>query len=79
VSALAEEQGPKSIGAMLAFVDEAGVTWRVTEHDGRNVPGSRGSRYLRFTSDYAVRRVWGYPAEWRTLEPSALAQVSWRR
>lgn len=79
MSELADGRPATVIGAMHAFVDDAGVTWRVTEHDGRDVPGARGPRYLRFTSDYTVRRIWEYPADWRSLPPKALAEVSWGR
>lgn len=61
----------------------AGVTWPVTERDGRGVPGNadgaRGPRCLVFASPEAVRRVWAYPPDWRTLPDAALFALSWRR
>jgi hypothetical protein len=83
VSAPGERSGERShasvLGATVTFVDGEHVLWRVTEHDGRGVPGSRGERCLIFTSDWAIRRVWDYPLAWRDLSPVALAEVSWGR
>ena len=55
-----------------------GVRWRVTEHEGDTVPGSRGERCLIFMSADVVRRVWRYPAGWRALPPEELLTLSWR-
>jgi hypothetical protein len=71
--------GPALEGDAVRFTDKAAIGWRVTEHDGLLVPGSRGPRYLRFDSQYAVRRVWSYPASWRTLSMPALEAVGWGR
>lgn len=67
------------LGTAVTFVDGEHVLWRVTEHDGHQVPGSRGERCLIFVSDWAIRRVWDYPLDWRDLSPGALAVVSWGR
>lgn len=67
------------LGAAVTYVDGDHVHWRVTEHDGRGVPGSRGERCLVFASEGATRRVWDYPLDWRRLTPLVLATVSWRR
>lgn len=70
---------PDLVGDVIRFLDGMGIPWSVSEHDGARVPGSRGPRYLRFASDYAVRRVWVYPHGWRTLPTSALEAVGWGR
>ena len=75
----AERSHAAVLGATVTFVDGEQVLWRVTEHDGRTVPGSRGERCLIFASDWAIRRVWDYPLGWRDLPPAALAVVSWGR
>lgn len=56
-----------------------GVQWTVTECDGSQVPGARGSRCLIFASPEAIRRVWDVPADWYTLPDAALFALSWRR
>ncbi len=63
----------------LEFLDDGGVRWRVTERDARDDPGARGDRCLIFTCAEAVRRVWGYPADWRNLPREALIALSWER
>jgi hypothetical protein len=67
------------IGAAVEFEDDDGTHWRVTEHDGRAVPGSRGSRYLMFAGPEAIRRVWDFPPGWRDFLPPSLVELSWRR
>lgn len=67
------------LGAAIEFDDGDGVRWCVTEHHGRAVPGSRGSRYLMFACAEAIRRVWTFPPGWRDLLPSSLVELSWRR
>lgn len=78
-----ERSGERShaavLGAAVTFVDREHVLWRVTEHDGRRVPGSRGERCLIFASAWAIRRVWNYPLGWRDLSPADLGVVSWGR
>ena len=61
------------------FRDANRITWWVTERDGLGVPGSRGAHCLVFMSDYAMRRVWQYPNDWRELEPESLEALSWTR
>ena len=53
--------------------------WWVVEVDARHVPGARGARCLLFSSASCIRRVWSYPANWRTLDDAALASLSWQR
>ena len=63
--------------ATVEFVDERGVQWRVWERDARGDPGAPHDACLIFACMEAVRRVWDYPANWRTLSPAELARLSW--
>ena len=74
-----EASATVAVGDAITYVDSDLVSWRVTEHDGRDVPSGHGPRYLIFVSPGAVRRVWDYPASWRGLDARALMQVSWHR
>ena len=67
------------VGPPLDFVDADGESWSATEHDCRDLPGTRGARCLVFASEYGFRRVWDFPADWRTLSMAALMELSWRR
>jgi hypothetical protein len=53
--------------------------WSVVEVDAHAVPGARAARCLLFTCPGCIRRVWDYPADWRTLGVGALAALSWQR
>jgi hypothetical protein len=53
------------------------LQWSVVEVDASAVPGAHGARCLVFTREDCVRRVWDYPAEWRTLDAGELAALSW--
>ena len=55
------------------------VRWHVNEVDARRVPGARGARCLLFACDQVIRRVWRYPADWRSLDGPGLALLSWGR
>jgi hypothetical protein len=70
---------PMLVGAAVEFMDADGESWRVTERDCRDVPGARGARCLIFMSESVFRRVWVYPADWRTLSAAALEELSWRQ
>lgn len=66
----------------VAFVEHAehgDVEWAVFEVDGSEVAGSRGPRCLIFWSEHCMRRVWEYPAHWRSLSDAELAALSGRR
>jgi hypothetical protein len=65
----------------VRYIEQLGdeyLHWAVVEADARAVPGARGARCLLFTRAGCVRRVWGYPADWRTLDDAGLAALSWR-
>ena len=65
--------------AILEFVDDRGMLWRVTERDARLDPGALRESCLIFASADAIRRVWFYPDDWRQLDPDALSRLSWAR
>jgi len=52
--------------------------WRVREVDTSAHPWARGPRCLVFESDAFARRVWRYPAHWRSLPDAALEKLSWK-
>ena len=58
---------------------DSGVYWTVVEVDGRTIPGARGPRCLVLQSEIAIRRVWGYPGDWRSLSDADLTALSWQR
>jgi len=47
--------------------------------DARAVPGAHGARCLVFSREDCIRRVWDYPADWRSLDGAALSALSWHR
>jgi hypothetical protein len=57
----------------------ATIRWQVDEVASADHPGAKQPRCLVFTSDTTMRRVYDYPADWRTLSESELFAVSWRR
>jgi hypothetical protein len=63
----------------MQSVDGAWLRWSVVEVDARAVPGAHGARCLVFTRAECIRRVWDYPADWRTLDDAALAALSWNQ
>ena len=63
----------------VEFVDGAGVCWRVRERDARADPGSRADWCLVFSCQDALRRVWDYTPDWRTLARTDLIALSWHR
>ena len=60
-------------------VGEQWFEWSVREVETAGVPGARGPRCLLFTRESCIRRVWDFPADWRTLDTAELAALSWRR
>jgi len=65
---LADEEFP------LMFVDRAGVEWTVRELATPQA-WARAPRCLVMSSRECVRRVWSYPAQWRSLDPDALLRL----
>ena len=66
----------------VRFVQQRGdvsVYWAVVEVDARAVPGAHGARCLVFSREDCIRRVWDYPADWRSLDGVALSALSWHR
>jgi hypothetical protein len=65
----------------VSFTDSNGVRWSVKE-DGADFPrahsgpdGVPGTAWLRFESEYEVRRLWHYPDDWRGLNPLQLESL----
>ena len=67
--------GGSTTTSPIEFVDSGNVFWHVTERDARSDPGARGARCLIFSSNHAVRRVWKYPRDWRTLSHASLDEL----
>ena len=60
----------------VEFVSPDGTHWRVYEISNR--PSMGTGRSLIFVSEQGFRRVYDYPADWRTLSPEQLSDLSWR-
>ncbi len=58
----------------VRFVAPDHASWTVHEVTERN-----GTRSLLFVSTEGFRRVRAYPADWRSLTPAELWELSWRR
>jgi hypothetical protein len=65
----------------VSFTDSSGVRWSVSE-DGADESRAHGSAdaapgtaWLRFESEYEVRRLWHYPDDWRGLNPLQLESL----
>jgi hypothetical protein len=52
--------------------------WSVHEAVPGAVEWARGARCLIFHSALGIRRVWTYPADWRSLTDAELEALSWR-
>jgi hypothetical protein len=55
------------------------LRWQVEELGCTETPGARADYCLVFTSDFAMRRVWHYPHDWRALSDAELLALSWGR
>ncbi len=69
-----ESPGPASRDAKI-FRDAKGVTWWVHEVAGEHL-GTAGATCLLVVSASELRRVWKYPADWRSLTPAQLLQLA---
>lgn len=63
-----------------SFTDSSGVQWTVREdgaEDARALAGDAlpGTTWLRFESEYEVRRLWHYPDDWPWLNPLQLESL----
>jgi hypothetical protein len=64
------------------FVEQgefAPMRWHVVEMTTVEHAGASQPRCLVFTSHTMMRRVYGYPAHWRTLSDAELLALSWQR
>lgn len=72
------EQGLALVDEQRCFFrDGAGCVWNVYEVAAGAVPWAKGRRCLLFDSESAIRRVWRYPPDWRTLSEAELETLSW--
>jgi hypothetical protein len=69
-----EGTAPSSRDAKI-FRDGNGVTWWVHEVAGEHL-GTAGAACLLVVSASELRRVWKYPADWRSLTPEQLLQLA---
>ena len=58
----------------LLFLDRDGIEWTVRELATPQA-WARGPRCLVVSSRECVRRVWSYPADWRSLDPDTLLRL----
>jgi hypothetical protein len=59
------------------LVDDEGAHWTVYEQSFGGYD-RRGGRSLIFNSDFAVRRVRNFPANWQDLSEEELMALSWK-
>ena len=59
------------------FVDAAFHQWSVREIAAPDPSWARRPHCLLFSSEMAVRRVWDFPTDWRTLTDAELEALSW--
>lgn len=69
-----EPTAPSSRDARI-FRDATGVTWWVHEVAGEHL-GTAGATCLLVVSASELRRVWKYPADWRSLPPEELLKLT---
>jgi hypothetical protein len=59
------------------FRDAVGCAWSVHEVAAGEVPWAHGPRCLLFGAETAIRRVWHYPPDWRSLSDAEPEALSW--
>jgi hypothetical protein len=59
--------------------EEKRIRWHVDEVSCGDHPGALRPRCLVFTSDLKMRRIYDYPADWRSMDDDALLALSWGR
>jgi hypothetical protein len=68
------------IGSTRTFVADDGVTWSVGEYvDGEGDDDADDAHCLVFSSESAIRRIRGFPADWRGCDQDTLLSLSWMR
>lgn len=60
-----------------SFVDAEGAHWRVYEQTFADYDRRTGTSLI-FNSDFAVRRVRNFPANWIELSDRELMELSWK-
>lgn len=76
-ASLPNESAPPSSRDARIFRDDAGVTWWVHEVNGENL-GTAGATCLLVVSANELRRVWKYPADWRSLPAEDLLRLPYQ-
>lgn len=76
---LLRSRAVKSALPDVHFVDAMDVAWRAYERYADRDPGAPFPLCLIFESRDAFRRVWVYPAEWRSRDGVALEALSWQK
>jgi hypothetical protein len=78
-SAHASGAPPKApqVGPSRRFIAADDSVWTAQEIELGSVAWAHAPRCLVFQSAVAIRRVWHYPAEWRSLSDAALETLSW--
>ena len=76
-----EDNGPpvrnkSNEGVSRVFFAADGTRWQVSERKFADYDRRRGASLI-FASDFAVRRVRDYPADWHTLSDEELLALSW--
>ena len=69
------DAGPPTSREARIFRDASGVTWWVHEVAGEHL-GAAGAQCLLIVSANELRRVWKYPADWRSLTPEELLALT---
>lgn len=73
-SASPPNEGPPASREARIFRDANNVTWWVHEVAGEHL-GTAGTMCLLVVSASELRRVWKYPADWRSLTPEQLLEL----
>ena len=70
---------PRPADSPRTFHDILGRLWEVREEHAPSIPNPPAARCLVFDCGIITRRVWEYPADWRSLPDADLERVSRRR
>jgi len=62
----------------VSFLDSNGVWWCVSERPCQ-MSGAPDRQCLVFMSETVARRIFNFPADWRTFTPAQFETLSWQR
>jgi hypothetical protein len=54
------------------LIQRGSAQWSLREVDAHSVPGARAPKCLICESTDVIRRLWAYPADWKSLSDDAL-------